>query len=94
MNTKAQGGPKNQPNFLNCALKIKTSLSPLKLLKYLKTIEKSLGRGKAVRNGPRIIDLDILLYGERVIKAKELIIPHPRLFKRDFVIKPLAEVIQ
>jgi len=87
------GGPKNQPKFLNAALKISTMLSPAILLKSLKTIEKHLGRRKNTRNGPRKIDLDILLYADRVIKQKDLIIPHPRMFMREFVIKPLAEVI-
>ncbi len=87
------GGP-SQPKFLNASLKIKTSISPLKFLKALKTIEKELGRKKTVRNGARTIDLDILLYGDKTIIGKELIIPHPRMFGRDFVIRPLLEVIQ
>jgi 2-amino-4-hydroxy-6-hydroxymethyldihydropteridine diphosphokinase len=91
--TKAQGGPKNQPDFINAALKIKTSLSPLALLKKLKKIEKKLGRIEAVRNGPRIIDLDILLYADRIIKTSQLIIPHTAMFERQFVIRPLVEVI-
>ena len=91
--TAPVGGAANQPKFLNAALKINTGLSPLKLLKELKSIEKELGRVKGVRNAPRTIDLDILLYGDKVIRGKKLIIPHPRMFARDFVIKPLAEVI-
>jgi len=87
------GGPLGQPKFLNAALKIKTGLSPLKLLEELKNIERELGRKKGARNGPRTIDLDILLYGDKVIKGKKLIIPHPRLFARDFVVKPLAQVL-
>lgn len=87
------GGPANQPKFLNAVLKINTRLSPLKLLKELKTIEKKLGRLNSVRNGPRTIDLDILLYADRIIKADKLIVPHPRMFKRDFVTRPLAEII-
>ena len=91
--TAAVGGPAGQPKFLNAALKIRTGLAPLKLLKELKSIEKELGRTKGRRNGPRTIDLDILLYGDRVIRAKKLAIPHPRMFVRDFVIKPLSEII-
>jgi len=91
--TDPEGGPGGQPKFLNAALKISTNLSALKLLKRLKKIEKELGRTKAIRNGPRTIDLDILLYGDRMIRSKELIVPHPRMFDRDFVIKPLAEII-
>lgn len=91
--TNPVGGPVGQPKFLNAALKISTNLSPLNLLKKLKTIEKELGRKKTVRWGPREIDLDILFYGDKVINRKELQIPHPRLFEREFVIKPLLEVL-
>ncbi|MFA5287597.1 MAG: 2-amino-4-hydroxy-6-hydroxymethyldihydropteridine diphosphokinase [Candidatus Omnitrophota bacterium] len=86
-------GPIGQPRFLNAALKIRTALSPVSLLKSLKIIENKLGREKSVCNGPRKIDLDILLYADRAIKKKDLIIPHPRMFMREFVIKPLSEVI-
>ncbi|MFH0855021.1 MAG: 2-amino-4-hydroxy-6-hydroxymethyldihydropteridine diphosphokinase [Candidatus Omnitrophota bacterium] len=87
------GGPPTQPKFLNASLKISTKLLPLKLLKELKRIEKKLGRLKVVRNGPRIVDLDILLYADKVIKTDELIVPHPRMFARGFVIRTLAQVI-
>ena len=87
------GGPAGQPNYLNAALKISTKLSPLKLLKQLKKIEKVLGRVKTARFGPRCIDLDILLFTDKVIERKELKIPHPRLMERDFVLKPLLELI-
>ena len=87
------GGPNNQGKFLNGAIKIKTNLSALKLFESLKKIEIDLGRKKTVRNGPRIIDLDILLYGNKFIKSKKLIIPHRRMFERDFVLRPLSELI-
>lgn len=87
------GGPSGQDNYLNAALKIQTKLSAINLLKKLKKLETELGRVKTVRFGPRTIDLDILLYGDKSIKAKKLTIPHPRLFCRDFVIKPLKEVL-
>ena len=87
------GGPAGQPDFLNAALRIDTKLSAFLLLKKLKEIEDQLGRVKTVRFGPRVIDLDILLYGDKVKTGKTLTIPHPRMFKRDFVIKPLMEVI-
>ena len=90
--TKAISGPV-QGKFLNGAIKIKTSLTPIALLKTLKKIEKALGRQKTVRFGPRPIDLDILLYGNKIIKRKNLVIPHPRMFERKFVIKPLLEII-
>ncbi|MCX5700802.1 MAG: 2-amino-4-hydroxy-6-hydroxymethyldihydropteridine diphosphokinase [Candidatus Omnitrophica bacterium] len=87
------GGPANQPEFLNAAVKINTTLPAKTLLKELKIIEKALGRTKTVRNGPRIIDLDILLYADKIIKNKSLTIPHPAMFMRDFVLRPLSEVI-
>ncbi len=87
------GGPCGQRNYLNAALKIQTKFSPLNLLKKLKRIEEELGRIKTVCFASRVIDLDILLYGNRSMKNKLLTIPHPRMFKRDFVIKPLLEVL-
>lgn len=91
--TKPIGGPPNQGKFLNAALKIKTHLAAPLLLKKLKTIEKELGRIKTVRYGPRSVDLDILFYGDRVINRKDLKVPHPKVFERQFVIKPLLEII-
>jgi dihydroneopterin aldolase/2-amino-4-hydroxy-6-hydroxymethyldihydropteridine diphosphokinase len=91
--TRPQGGPENQGKFLNAALKLQTKIPPLKLLCALKKIEKDLGRTKTVRWGPRAIDLDILFYGDRIINHKDLIVPHPRIFEREFVIRPLSEVI-
>jgi len=91
--TDPVGGPVGQPKFLNAALKISTVLPPRKLLKELKNIEKNLGRKQSVRFGPRAIDLDILFYGNEIINYSNLKIPHPRIFERDFVIKPLLEVI-
>ncbi len=87
------GGPCGQRNYLNAALKIRTEIPPIKLLKELKNIENELGRIRSVRFGPRVIDLDILLYGDRLIRNKKLTIPHLRMFKRNFVIKPLKEVL-
>ena len=87
------GGPSGQPDYLNTALKIKTNIPPLTLLKKLKKIEIEMGRVPSVRFGPRIIDLDILLYGDKVINSRKLTIPHPRMFKREFVLKPLKEVL-
>lgn len=90
--TDPVGGPP-QGKFLNAAVKIKTSFTPSFLLKTLKEIEKTLGRKKAVRFGPRQIDLDILLYANKVIKTKDLIVPHPQMFMREFVLRPLREVL-
>lgn len=93
MESSPAGGPAGQPRFLNAALKIDTKLSALALLKELKEIESLMGRKKAARFGPRVIDLDILLYGDKAKDSKVLTIPHPRMFKRDFVIKPLLEIL-
>ncbi len=91
--TIPQGGPLGQPKFFNSAVKIQTSLLPLKLLKKLKIIEKELGRNKTVRFGPRVIDLDILFYGTEFIQSAKLNIPHKKVFQRDFVLKPLIEIL-
>lgn len=91
--TNPVGGPKKQRKFLNAALKIETSLTPFNLLKNLKKIERELGRTKTVRWGPRTIDLDILFYSGSSVNTKSLLIPHPRVFQRDFVIRPLLEIL-
>jgi len=93
METEPVGGPTGQGKFLNAAVKIKTNFPPLILLKELKKIEKEIGREKTVRYGPRTIDLDILFYGDKIINRENLKIPHPRMFEREFVIKPLSEII-
>lgn len=87
------GGVLNQGKFLNAAIKIYTRFPPLILLKRLKNIEKCLGRKRGVRFGPRIIDLDILLYAGKIINKRNLSIPHARMFEREFVIKPLLQVL-
>jgi len=92
--TRPVGGPKGQPRFLNTVLKIKTKLKPHVLLRKLKKIEKELGRKKTSRRyGPRPIDLDILFYADRIVNTKNLKIPHPKIFQRDFVLGPLSEVL-
>lgn len=91
--TDPEGGPLGQPKFLNCAAKIKTALSSFEFLEKIKIIEKELGRKKTVRFGPRVIDLDILFYGTKFIKSAKLNIPHKKVFQRDFVLKPLVEIL-
>ena len=71
---------------------LETSLLPQELLSWLQNIEHSMGRKRDVKWGPRIIDLDILFFGDRVINTSELIIPHPALASRRFVLEPLAEI--
>ncbi len=89
--TEPVGGPP-QGKFLNAVWEIETSLSPRELLNQLLDIEQSLGREREVKNGPRTIDLDILFYNDLVINEKDLIIPHPRLEGRWFVLKPLWDL--
>lgn len=81
-----------QGNFLNAVLEIETPLKPRELLKELNRIEEMLGRRRLVRNGPRTMDLDILYYGEAAIAEKDLVIPHPRIGEREFVLKGLREL--
>jgi dihydroneopterin aldolase / 2-amino-4-hydroxy-6-hydroxymethyldihydropteridine diphosphokinase len=85
-------GLKEQPNFLNQVVKVKTRLEPLELLSSLKDIERTMGRKKSVKFGPRVIDLDILFYDDVIMKTETLTIPHPLMTKRAFVLVPLNEI--
>jgi 2-amino-4-hydroxy-6-hydroxymethyldihydropteridine diphosphokinase len=85
-------GYEDQPSFLNMVVKAETELGPESLLKYLKQLEVELGREQNFRWGPRLIDLDILFYDDLVINTPPLIIPHPRLYERAFVLVPLVDV--
>lgn len=89
--TEPQGCPP-QPLFLNGVIKIHTSLLAADLLRLLQDIERTLKRARTVINGPRTIDLDILLYGEEIIDEPTLKVPHPRMFEREFVLKSLREI--
>lgn len=89
----AAWGKTDQPAFLNQAVAIDTELSPNLLLMTLLAIENSLGRTRDEKWGPRAIDIDILLYGDQSINEPKLIIPHPAIPERKFVLKPLAELI-
>ncbi len=81
-----------QGKFLNGVIEIDTELSPRKLLKGLNRIEDDLGRVRSVKNGPRVIDLDILYYGDRAVSDTDLVIPHPRIGDREFVLRGLREL--
>ena len=86
-------GPQDQPDYINAVVTLETALSPEALLKALQALEESQGRERlGIRWGARIIDLDILLYGNKVIQTKTLSIPHPQLKIREFVLYPLAEI--
>ncbi len=83
---------REQPWFLNCVVKAETELPAAELLKKLGQIESLMGSKKIVRKGPRLIDLDILLYGDESVETAELRVPHPRMHLRRFVLVPLAEI--
>jgi 2-amino-4-hydroxy-6-hydroxymethyldihydropteridine diphosphokinase len=85
-------GYEDQPDFLNQVIQVTTRLEPTQLLDYLKGIEDDMGRKATFRYGPRLIDLDILFYGQRVIREESLQIPHPRLHERAFVLVPLHDI--
>jgi 2-amino-4-hydroxy-6-hydroxymethyldihydropteridine diphosphokinase len=85
-------GHVDQPDFVNACVLVETSLSPRALLESLLAIEQRHGRVRTIRNGPRTLDLDIIVFGDRHIDEADLKIPHPRAAERDFVLKPLAEV--
>jgi 2-amino-4-hydroxy-6-hydroxymethyldihydropteridine diphosphokinase len=82
----------DQPWFLNCAVEAETELPAVALLKALRQIEADMGSKKLVSKGPRLIDLDILLYDDETIDTPELQVPHPRMHLRRFVLEPLAEI--
>ena len=88
----APWGYLDQPAFLNQVIEAQTALSSLNLLDVLKQTEKQLGRQANFRFGPRLIDLDILFYGNRIIQTPRLQVPHPHLTERAFVLIPLAEI--
>jgi 2-amino-4-hydroxy-6-hydroxymethyldihydropteridine diphosphokinase len=85
-------GVVDQPAFLNGAVALETELSPRELLETLLEVERSLGRERGERWGPRTIDLDLLLYGEETLDEPGLTVPHPRLHERRFALEPLAEL--
>ena len=87
-------GYREQPRFLNGALVLETKLGPQELMRGLLAVERAMGRERegALPKGPRVIDLDLLLYGDWVLWAEDLILPHPRMEDRRFVLEPLAEI--
>ena len=89
--TAPVGGPA-QGNYLNGVIKIETEISARSLLYILQNIEKKLGRIRTVKDGPRTMDLDMLLYGDKIIKEPGLKVPHPKMLEREFVMKPLLEI--
>ncbi|SUO96839.1 2-amino-4-hydroxy-6-hydroxymethyldihydropteridine diphosphokinase [Suttonella ornithocola] len=85
-------GYEQQPDFYNAVIHYKTNLSPLKLLELLQTIEQEQHRMRTIKNGPRTLDLDILLFDNETLETDLLTLPHPRMHERAFVIQPLTEI--
>lgn len=81
-----------QPRFLNAALLLETELEPRELMSGLLDIERAMGRERTIAKGPRVIDLDLLLYEQVVMATAELTLPHPEMHERRFVLEPLAEI--
>ena len=82
----------DQPSFVNAAARIRTTLSPKELLTKLQETERALGKKVIRENGPRVIDLDLLLYEDLVLDTNELQLPHPGILERDFVLRPLLDL--
>jgi 2-amino-4-hydroxy-6-hydroxymethyldihydropteridine diphosphokinase len=82
----------DQPMFVNGAAVLETVLEPVELLRGLLGIEAAMGRVRVVAKGPRVVDLDLILYGDAVMATEELVLPHPAMAERRFVLEPLAEV--
>jgi len=89
--TAPVGGPP-QPRYLNAAVVLETDLDAAALLGRCQLLEQAAGRTRAVRWGPRTLDVDLLLFGDQVINQEDLLVPHPRLAERAFVLQPLAEI--
>jgi 2-amino-4-hydroxy-6-hydroxymethyldihydropteridine diphosphokinase len=85
-------GPENQPWYINAVARVRTRLGPEELLRLLQQIEADMGRVRGERWGPRVIDLDLLLYNGDVIFTPKLVVPHPEMHRRVFVLAPLAEI--
>ena len=85
-------GYEDQPKFLNQVIKVQTYLEPEPLLKHLQRLEVALGRKASFQNGPRLIDIDLLFYDDLVLNKPSLVIPHPRLHERGFVLLPLMDI--
>jgi 2-amino-4-hydroxy-6-hydroxymethyldihydropteridine diphosphokinase len=85
-------GVEDQPEFVNLVVGMRTALEPMDLLRATQAIESKLGRKRLVRNGPRTIDIDLLLFGDRLLSEPDLTLPHPGLTERDFMLIPLIEI--
>lgn len=85
-------GPQDQPSFINGVIRIETSLNPISLLDELQALEKLHHRVRNIHWGPRTLDLDLIMYGSEEINQERLIVPHPQMEQRNFVLKPLLDI--
>lgn len=90
--TAPLGGPEGQGRYLNAVVRLDTTLTPRELLGVAQGLEAAAGRVRTVRNGPRTLDVDVLIVGDLVVDEPDLVVPHPRLGERGFVLAPLAEL--
>ena len=90
--TTPVGGPEGQAEYLNLVVELETELSPRELLGVAQALEQAAGRVRAERWGPRTLDVDVLLVGDLVVDEPDLVVPHPRMFERGFVLAPLADL--
>ena len=90
--TEPVGGPADQPAYLNLVVQLDTDLSPRDLLDLAHHLEDAAGRVRGERNGPRTLDVDVLLVGDLTIDEPDLVVPHPRMWERRFVLAPLADL--
>ena len=92
LETEPVGAPDKQGLYINCCVKLETELEPVTLLGACLGIESAVGRVRSFKNAARIIDIDLLLYDDVVLNTKDLILPHPRMYERDFVMMPLKKI--
>ncbi|HUC36613.1 MAG TPA: 2-amino-4-hydroxy-6-hydroxymethyldihydropteridine diphosphokinase [Acidimicrobiales bacterium] len=90
--TEPIGGPAGQPSYLNVVVELETDLAPRQLMELAQALEAAAGRVRGVRWGPRSLDVDVLLAGDLVVEEEDLVVPHPRMWERRFVLEPLAEL--
>ena len=90
--TAPLGGPEGQGSYLNCVVRLRTELGPHQLLEIAGGLEAEAGRVRGERNGPRTLDVDILLFGDLSIAEPDLVVPHPRMYERGFVLAPLEDL--
>lgn len=90
--TEPVGGPPGQPRYLNLVVELRTALSPRDLLDLAHALEQAAGRVRVERDGPRTLDVDVLLVGDLTVDEPDLVVPHPRLHERRFVVRPLADI--